>query len=224
MNMTRCRMHTHLAYAHAGAGLSLPRPRDATDGALLELLEPYLDETVRRELAMRRALNDGDLGLAAAIDAGSSTRGKLLALLRRAVAEERYGAAAELAAELRVETARRADVTQDEGAYDRCACARACAWTREHMIDALACGWAAWTGHAHVGGQHERCVHTATARVEPHTWALHLQRGPICRMPYASCTSQASIRTTPMPYILHHIPPTSYIPYILYRIHVTCDM
>eukprot|EP00966_Prymnesium_polylepis_P082566 1912005-Prymnesium_polylepis.1 len=54
----------------------------------------------------------------AALEAGASRRTLLLEALRSAVAEERFGAAAELAAELRTETARRADVTQDEGAYD----------------------------------------------------------------------------------------------------------
>ena len=39
--------------------------------------------------------------------------------LRLAVADERYGEAARLATALRTETARRADVTQDEGSYDR---------------------------------------------------------------------------------------------------------
>ena len=68
---------------------------------------------------MRRALEAGDLGAAAALEAGTSRRGALLAQMRAAVAEERFGRAAELAAELRVETARRIDVTQDEGSYDR---------------------------------------------------------------------------------------------------------
>ena len=87
--------------------------------ALTQLLEPLLDEDVRRRLAMRRALEEGDVGAAAALEAGSSRRGQLLAALRRAVDEERYGEAAELSLELRVETSRRADVTQDEGGYDR---------------------------------------------------------------------------------------------------------
>ena len=68
---------------------------------------------------MRRALEAGDLGAAAALEAGTSRRGALLAQMRDAVAEERFGRAAELASELRAETARRIDVTQDEGSYDR---------------------------------------------------------------------------------------------------------
>ena len=46
-------------------------------------------------------------------------RGMLLDELRRAVEEERFGEAARLATEVRIETSRRMDVTQDEGAYDR---------------------------------------------------------------------------------------------------------
>ena len=87
--------------------------------ALLALLEPLLDENVRRQLQVRRALNAGDLGTAAAIDGRKSRRGALLESLQCAVAEERFGEAAELALKLQVETSRRMDVTQDEGAYDR---------------------------------------------------------------------------------------------------------
>ena len=68
---------------------------------------------------MRRALNAGDLAAAAAIDAAKSTRGVLLEALQRAVADERFREAAELAVRLQIETARRLDVTQDEGSYDR---------------------------------------------------------------------------------------------------------
>jgi hypothetical protein len=60
----------------------------------------------------------GDVGTAAALDASTSTRGRLLASLRLAVEEERYGEASELAIEISIETSRRMDVTLDEGTYD----------------------------------------------------------------------------------------------------------
>jgi hypothetical protein len=107
------------ALSAVGAGLRLPRARDASDAALIALLEPLLDEAVRRELRIRRALESGDTAAAAALEAGTSRRGQLLAELRAAVADERYGEAAQLATQLRVESERRMDVTQDEGAYDR---------------------------------------------------------------------------------------------------------
>lgn len=106
------------ALSALSGGLQLPRARDASDELLIDLLSPLLDETVRRELRLRRALESGDDAEAAALSASTSKRGTILAALRRAVAQERYGEAAQLANELRVETNRRADVTQDEGAYD----------------------------------------------------------------------------------------------------------
>ena len=51
------------ALSALAAGLRLPRARAATDEALLALLEPLLDEAVRRELQVRRALEAGDLTL-----------------------------------------------------------------------------------------------------------------------------------------------------------------
>ena len=62
---------------------------------------------------MRRALESGDETTAAALEAGTSKRGQLIRSLREAIAEERYGEAAELASELRVETSRRADITRE---------------------------------------------------------------------------------------------------------------
>ena len=107
------------ALSALGAGLRLPRAREATDERLTELLEPFLDETVRRELAVRRALEQGDEAEAARLEAGASKRSELRRALAEAVAEERFGRAAELAMELQVETSRRMDVTLDEGSYDR---------------------------------------------------------------------------------------------------------
>ncbi len=101
------------------AGLSLPRARDATDAALVELLTPFLDETVRYELRVDGAREAGDWAAVSALETGRGKRASLLARLREAVAEEKFGSAAELAAQLRVETERRMDVTQDEGSYDR---------------------------------------------------------------------------------------------------------
>ena len=107
------------ALSALGAGLRLPRARDASDAGLVDLIAPFLDESVRRELAIRQALEAGDVGTAAALDAGTSKRGTLRRRLREAVDDERYAEAAKLALELQVETSRRMDVTQDEGSYDR---------------------------------------------------------------------------------------------------------
>ena len=101
------------------AGLRLPRKLDATEQVLLELLAPLLDETVRRELDVEAAAGRGDWAAAAALEAASPKRSRLTQQLRSAVAQEKYGEAAELAMQLRVETARRADVTQEEGSYSR---------------------------------------------------------------------------------------------------------
>ena len=66
-----------------------------------------------------QALERGDDVEAAALDAGTSKRGRLLAELQLAVQEERFSDAVELSSQLRTESARRMDVTQDEGSYDR---------------------------------------------------------------------------------------------------------
>mmetsp|Transcript_48219 Transcript_48219/g.111643 ORF Transcript_48219/g.111643 Transcript_48219/m.111643 type:complete len:470 (-) Transcript_48219:50-1459(-) len=108
-----------LARVALAAGLRLPRARQLSDESLTEMLEPLMDEAVRRDMRVARAADEGDFAAAAALQAGASCRGQLLGRLRQAVAEERYLAAAELAAELAIETSRRADVTQDEGAYSR---------------------------------------------------------------------------------------------------------
>eukprot|EP00967_Tisochrysis_lutea_P034354 scaffold40994_cov30-Tisochrysis_lutea.AAC.2 len=92
------------------AGLRLPRPRLMTDEAIDVLLEPFLDEAVRRELRIAHALEAGDVNLAARLEAGSSRRSVLLAKLRDFVTMERFGAAAQVAAELQIETERRADL------------------------------------------------------------------------------------------------------------------
>ena len=100
------------------AGLRLPRPRDATAVTITALLEPLLDEDVRRQVRLRRALEMGDVGTAAALDASTSTRGRLMASLRLALEGERYREASEIAIEISIETSRRMDVTLDEGTYD----------------------------------------------------------------------------------------------------------
>ena len=110
---------TDKALSAMRAGMRLPRAREATDEKLTEMLQPFLDENVRRELMMRQALESGDLGAYQALESQTSKRGRLLKELRRAVEEEKYYKAAELSKELRVETNRRQDVTQDEGSYDR---------------------------------------------------------------------------------------------------------
>ena len=100
------------ALSALSAGLRLPRARDATDESLTRLLEPLLDEAVRRELRIHRALEGGERERAAVLITGSSRRGRLLSALRDAVEGERYSEAAELSLKLSTETARRMDVTQ----------------------------------------------------------------------------------------------------------------
>ena len=107
------------ALSALGAGLRLPRAREATDEALIALLEPLLDETVRNQLRIARAVEVEDYRTAAALQSGASKRGKILQQLQAAVRAERYSEAARLAAEMQVESARRQDVTQDEGSYDQ---------------------------------------------------------------------------------------------------------
>lgn len=107
------------ALSAVAAGLRLPRAREATEARLVELLEPFLDETVRNALQIRRALAAGEFAEATALRAAAPTRSAILDELRLAVADERFSEAAQLATALRTETARRADVTQDEGSYDR---------------------------------------------------------------------------------------------------------
>ena len=74
---------------------------------------------MRYELRVDGAREAGDWAAVSALETGRGKRASLLARLREAVAEEKFGSAAELAAQLRVETERRMDVTQDEGSYDR---------------------------------------------------------------------------------------------------------
>ena len=99
--------------------LRLPRARDATDEALTEILEPYLDEEVRRTVRLNRALSAGDFALARALEGAQSKRAQAAERMAAAVEAEDYEAAAAARDDLAVEELRRADVSQDEGEYNR---------------------------------------------------------------------------------------------------------
>ena len=101
------------------SGLRLPRARDATDEALTEILEPYLDEEVRRTVRLNRALSAGDFALARALEGAQSKRAQAAERMAAAVEAEDYEAAAAARDDLAVEELRRADVSQDEGEYNR---------------------------------------------------------------------------------------------------------
>ncbi len=101
------------------AGLQPPRARAATDEGLTALLEPLLDEAVRRQLQIARAVDEEDFATAATLKAATSRRGRLMDAARAAFSAGRYAEAAEVALELRTESERRMDVTLDEGAYDK---------------------------------------------------------------------------------------------------------
>ena len=100
------------------AGLELPRARYVSDLVLIALLEPVLDETVRQELRIERAVSNQDYELAGRLKARKSKRSLLIEKMRAAVEDGRYREASELALMLRAETQRRQDISQDEGAYD----------------------------------------------------------------------------------------------------------
>ncbi|KAG5191463.1 hypothetical protein JKP88DRAFT_271319 [Tribonema minus] len=102
-----------------GAGVRPPRRRMASAARLDELLLPLLDETVRRDVMLRRALAREDYAAAAQLGGAGSERAVVKHALADAVEEEDYEAANRLRARLEVLTALRADVTQDEGSYDR---------------------------------------------------------------------------------------------------------
>jgi len=101
----------------------LPRPRvlaaAGDDVPVDELLIPLLDEAVRRDLAVEAALRDGDVARAAALLAGRSKRHVARDRAAEASREGDFGGELRARDDESVYTAIRADVTQDEGSYDR---------------------------------------------------------------------------------------------------------
>ena len=104
----------------------LPRPRkvreDGPEQTLDALLLPLMDEAVRRDVQLKRARRDQDWTAVAELEAQSSAspRGKTRRALEAALKDGSDDATiASLRQELALQTALRADVTQDEGDYSR---------------------------------------------------------------------------------------------------------
>lgn len=98
-------------------GLELPRAR-AAEKELVELLEPLLDEDVRRKVRIQRAEEEGDYVLAEELIDGTSIRGRILESWREAMRKGDRAKADELALQWNLETVRRWDITKDPGTYD----------------------------------------------------------------------------------------------------------
>jgi len=101
--------------AAAGVGSRRADGRDALVRAAL----PLMDEAARREVLLTRAAAAGEYALAARLQAGRSARHRAAAGMAAAAAAGRYAEAARLGGVLSAATDCRADVTQEEGAYDR---------------------------------------------------------------------------------------------------------
>lgn len=94
------------ALSALAAELPLPRAAEASDAALTATIEPYLDESVRRELRARRAVSEGviDENEAFALRTVLEARERLAAKLEAHVEEEEYRLAAEAQEQLEAET------------------------------------------------------------------------------------------------------------------------
>jgi hypothetical protein len=102
-------------------GIKPPRPRIArkNPSMLDDLLLPLLDEAVRREVLMQKAINDGDWEMLQTLSDKKSKRGRIRDAIEKAKRIGDQKAVAELWQQLDQLTSARADATQDEGSYDR---------------------------------------------------------------------------------------------------------
>jgi len=96
----------------------VPTRRRESKIDMIDKVLPMLDETQRRLILIRRAVEEEDYAMAGVLAAGTSRRGRLCEELVEAVAQERYGDAAKIQVEMEVQTMGRADITQDPGSYD----------------------------------------------------------------------------------------------------------
>ncbi|CAN0052787.1 unnamed protein product, partial [Phaeothamnion confervicola] len=112
------------------AGVRPPRRRQAQkaaggrDGggateALDDLLLPLMDETVRRDVLIHRAVERENYAAAASLSEGKSERHVVAERLAEAVATEDFPLAARLRERLDWLQQLRADMTQDEGSYQK---------------------------------------------------------------------------------------------------------
>jgi len=88
-------------------------------GELVAKLAPLLDEVERGRLLLSLAISDEDYQMAQALAEQKSERAVVKGKLEEAIKGERYGEAAALQERLEILTASRADITADEGSYDR---------------------------------------------------------------------------------------------------------
>ena len=113
-------MHSNVVWARPRADA---HGRPVRKSRLLDaLLLPLMDEAVRRDVQLKRARRDQDWTAVAELEAQSSAsaRGKTRRALEAALKDGSDDATiASLRQELALQTALRADVTQDEGDYSR---------------------------------------------------------------------------------------------------------
>lgn len=100
------------------AGLEPPRPRVVNNDAIDAIILPRVDEIIRREVLMERALAVGDIKRANELAAAKSERHRAYDEIREASDWEDLGAEAGARARKMVLDATRADPTQDPGSYD----------------------------------------------------------------------------------------------------------
>lgn len=100
--------------AAAGVGT---RRADSRDELVMASL-PLMDEVARRRVLVARADAAGDAELSAALQAGRSARHVALDDMAAAAADGRLATAARLGGDAAAAADARADVTQEEGAYD----------------------------------------------------------------------------------------------------------
>ena len=85
----------------------------------LRALLPFLDEVVRREIGMRLAAENGDLGLAAELEKGKSERGKLRQELIEKEKEGSWNEVVRIAQRIRCIEDGIADITAEPGSYNK---------------------------------------------------------------------------------------------------------
>lgn len=105
--------------ALVNAGIAPPRPRYVRDDSIEDVILPQLDEIVRREVQIVRAVQAGDLQLANFLTNAKSDRHKAYDEAKQARRDEDLPVEAQAQTAFNLLTATRADPTQDPGSYDR---------------------------------------------------------------------------------------------------------
>lgn len=101
--------------AAEGVGSSSDEDRMGLLGRVVE----FMDEVERREVSIRVAADKGLYGVAAELQRGRSTRGKLLQQLKEAEKDGRWAEVVSLGQELKELEKGIADVTAEPGSYDK---------------------------------------------------------------------------------------------------------